>query len=288
MKKSRFFELSFIAMLPFLSCVSVVESVVEKTGRALDGSAFAEKKIARFQALVKEGAACDMEILDAQSKSGRRSLIISLKKFPAIKLRGSEPDADGNFTLSSLEYLSGNTAGWNEYSLELFGAGTFRKGNNAAIFSVDGEIEQVQISRGKIRRYDTRVTGGEALVNLRNRGLRVEALTEWMKSRENAPTGQDRQSFEKYWKPVLFPEMCVEKKRPAGWQAEGDVWARAEDIRWNTSYTERIFPEELRPVRNSGTLLRDWEEAFEWIYFQYEWETLIGLLSRETSLKQVK
>jgi hypothetical protein len=267
-----------------MSCVSLIE----KTGQVLDGSAFAEKKIARYEALTKEGAACDMEILDAQSKSGQRSLIISLKKFPAIKIRGSEPDEEGNFTLSSLEYLSGNTSGWNEYSLELFGTGTFKTDNNSATFSIDGEIEHVQISRGKIRRYDTRVTGSDALTNLRNRGLRVESLTEWMKSGENAPSGQDRGGFNKYWKPFLFPEMCAKKKRPAGWQQEDDVWAKAEDIRWNISYTERLFPEELRPVRDSGTLLRDWEEAFEWIYLMYEWDTLSGLLSLETNLKQVK
>jgi hypothetical protein len=264
-----------------LGCVSLVE----KTGRALDRSAFAEKKIARYQSLEKEAL---MEVLEARNRAGETSLIVTLKDFPAIKFRGTGPDAQGKFWITALEYLSGNVSGWNEYSLELSGEGTFTANETGAVFSLEPELERVQISHGKIRRYDTRITGGDALTNLRNRGERIAALAEWMTEQEPPSTAHDRKSFEKYWKPVFFPEICAKRKRPPDWQREGDTWARAEDMRWNQSYTGRLFPEELRPIRDTGTLLRDWEEALEWIYLQYEWGTLTELLSRQTALKRVK
>jgi hypothetical protein len=109
-----------------------------------------------------------------------------------------------------------------------------------------------------------------------------------MHGREDAPAGLDRKGFENYWKPVLLPELVSKKKRPPEWQAENVQWIKAEDVNWNSAYTEQVFPEHLRAVRNSGTLLRDWEEAFEWIYLEYEWERISALLSPEINMQRIK
>jgi len=263
-------------------------SLMEKTGKALDGSAFAEKKIARYRAREKEGAEFDMELLHAQNKAGQRLLLVSQNKFPAVQLRVTEPDSEGKFYASSIDYVSSSTAGWNQYSMELSGTGLCVLSDTAAAFSLNSDIEKVQITRGKIRLYETTLTGGEAVNNLRNREDRIEAIAEWMKEREDAPQGLDRRAFAAYWKPILFPEISPKRKRPAGWQIDGDTYARAEEIRWNTGYSRRVFPEPFWPVRDSGTLLRDWEEALEWIYLQYEWETFIGMFFDEITLKRVK
>jgi hypothetical protein len=142
----------------------------------------------------------------------------------------------------------------------------------------------VQISSGRIRRYDTLITGGDALTNLRNRRERITAVVEWMASLNNLQE-QSLDEFDRYRKPLLFPEMTAKKQRPKDWRQEDDVLVRAEGILWNTSYTERVFPEELWNVRNSGTMLRDWEEALEWIYFEYEWEKIKELLSHQIILQ---
>ena len=284
MRKIKILALFAVPILLLSGCLSVVE----KTGQVLDGSAFAEKRVARYRALEREGAALDFEIHEMRNRRGQLSLVILPKDFPAIKIRGTEPDAEGNFWVSSLEYLSGSASGWNEYSLEIFGTGTFIQNSGEASFSLDGELEQVQISQGRIRRYDTRITGNDAQAALRNRAVRIEALTEWMLAREGAPQGLSRKNFNSYWKPVLFPELSAKRRRPAGWTQRGDSWGRAEDIRWNHSYSERTFPEEFWPVRNSGTFLRDWEEAFEWVYLQYEWGRLSEALSHETTLRRIR
>jgi len=267
----------FIAAFALFSgCVSLVE----KAGRVLDGSAFAEKEIDGYKT---DG----MEIKVVKNKAEKRSVIIKLDEFPMMNLRGSYPDENGNFNITSLEYLAGSVQGWNEYTLDLSGTGSLTLGETAALQILE-EIEPVQISAGRIRRYDTRITGNEALTGLRNRRERILASVEWMTAFDDAPNGQNIDNFEEYWKPILFPEMVSKKKKPQDWLYDGDIFIEAEDINWNTSYTKRVFPEELQQVRNSGTLLRDWEEALSWIYLEYEWENIKGNLSRLTILQKKK
>ena len=263
-------------------------SLLDKAGQALDGSAFAEKKIAVYQAVKKDGAEVDMEMWEMRSKAGEGSYIITLGQFPSIKIRCTLPDESGDFNLTALDYLGGNPHGWNEYRLDLHGQGTLWMGGTAALITIPDEIEPVQISWGRIRRYDTRITGTEALTNLRNRHERIMALCEWMNSLEGSPKGIEQSEFESYWKPLLFPELVPKKQKPVLWRQDTDQWNMAEDIRWNTGYTERTFPELLRPIRNSGTMLRDWEEAIDWLYLEYEWQRITEQLSKETMLHKKK
>jgi len=131
------------------------------------------------------------------------------------------------------------------------------------VLELDKDIEHIQITSGRIRRYDTRITGDDALKSLRNQTIK------------------DIDDFENFWKPVLFPELVSKKKRPDGWLMEGDIFEKNEDIFWNTGYTWRVFLEDLHPVRNSGTLLRDWEETLSWLYLSYEWENTKDILSQK-------
>ncbi|MCL2762355.1 MAG: hypothetical protein FWD36_03980 [Treponema sp.] len=281
------FILCGIALLLCLGCTTVVE----KTGQALDGSAFAEKNIATYQTPDPQGkkkVPAEMEIREMRNKAGEHSVLITLHTFPAMRIRGSAPDSRGEFQLTSLDYLGGNHHGWNEYRLDLFGSGNLVLGETTAALSIPGEIEPVEISFGRIKRYDTRITGTEALTSLRNRRERIVALAEWMNSREDTPALDNQKAFAQYWKPLILPEMVKKKNRPEHWQQEHDLWVKAEDIRWNTGYTERMFPEMLRPIRNSGTMLRDWEEALEWLYIEYEWERIKESLAKERFYTRIK
>jgi hypothetical protein len=75
--------------------------------------------------------------------------------------------------------------------------------------------------------------------------------------------------FELYWKNILFPELASRKNRPPVYNENDAEWVWASDVRWNVNYTRQLFPEELWELRNSGALLRDWEESISWIYFEY-------------------
>jgi len=267
----------FCGLILFL-CADCV-SLVEKTGQVIDGSAFAVKKTAVY-------IAPDMELWEMQNKAGEGSFIIRLNNFPTLKLRCSAVNESGEFNLVSLDYLGGGAQGWNEFRLDIAGEGRLVLDETTAAISVRPEIEAIQISFARIKRYDTRLSGNEALTGLRNRYERIKTIAEWMNGREDAPKGSDIKNFEKYWKPILFPETVFKRKRPQDWQQPDDQWNRAESINWNKGYTERVFPEELREVRNSGTMMRDWEEALDWIYNEYEWSRIQETLSRETVLKR--
>ncbi|MDR0301776.1 MAG: hypothetical protein LBI04_05610 [Treponema sp.] len=259
---------------------------MEKAGRTLDGSASAEKKVTVYRASKKNGADEDIEVTVIKNKAGVQSVLISLNNFPMMRLCGSMPDENGEFFLTSLDYLSGSVHGWNEYSMKILGGGALSLGETC-VLEINNEIENIQISSGRIHRYDTRINGAEALTSLRNRNERISATAEWMLSLD-APKGQTIEEFEIFWKPILLPETVSKNQRPYGWLQEGDEFVKAEDIRWNTGYTERTFSEELYPVRNSGTMLRDWEESLSWIYLNYEWENIKEILSHQIILQSVK
>jgi len=255
---------------------------MEKTGKALDGSAFDEKTVSRYK------ASNDLEMLITRNNSYVQFIVISFPDFPMMKLRASFPDKNNAVIFSSLEYLAGSTHGWSEYTLELAGETvlSFDDDNKAVLETL--KIEKIRISEGRIHRYDSRITGNEALTALRNRRERVISTVEWMRANENVSEKQSLKAFEKYWKPVLFPEIVLFNKRPSGWKLEDDIFEFSDDIRWNKGYTMRTFPEELHNIRNSGTMLRDWEEALSWIYMEYMWETITETFTKNIIFTKIK
>jgi hypothetical protein len=280
MKFIKIFILIFATLLIF-NC-----AIMEKAGRALDGSDLKFKTISAYKSSKKNKFKTEMEISIIENKKNKeKSIIIKIDEFPMIKLLGSFPNDEGAFFLTALEFLAGSAHGWNEYILELVGTGNLKLGDTAIL--IIENMEPVQITKGRVHRYDTRVTGNDALSALRNRRERILSITEWMDSL-NLQKGKSLDDFEEFWQPILLPETVKKKNRPDGWIQDADQFQKADSIRWNTSYTERTFPEELWPIRNSGTLLRDWEEAVSWIYLEYEWKNIVELLSKETIFTKTK
>ncbi|MDR1095588.1 MAG: hypothetical protein LBL31_04310 [Spirochaetaceae bacterium] len=154
----------------------------------------------------------------------------------------------------------------------------------------------VTITRGALKRDDTVITGTEALGILQNRLDRIDALAAWMAQSGYARPFAGRKDFEEYWRAILLPETVSRKKRPARFAAEAAT-VPAEGYQWNTAYTAFLFPlndknekedkeekevqeektspqnAELAKMRDSGALLRDFEEAVPWIEFQYQTKT---------------
>jgi hypothetical protein len=148
-------------------------------------------------------------------------------------------------------------------------------------FTADYSVEEgiVTITSGALRRDDTVIKGDEAAGILRNRLNRINALTEWMTQSDYARPFDTRKDFESYWRAILLPETVNKTKRPARFPADDAAESYAEGYRWNRAYTTLLFPTnedneepenaELAKMRNSGALLRDFDEAALWIYFQY-------------------
>ncbi|MDR1654981.1 MAG: hypothetical protein LBR96_03200 [Treponema sp.] len=281
----------------FAVFLSTCITAAEKAGQIADGSFFEEKTLRRWQgSLLMEangGAGGRIEVLEKQDREGRLSLVLSLENFPWMEIRCSAPAEDGSFYPVRLHYLGGSNSGWNEYELDLSGAAHFTPSPPSLRFL--SPPETVQISGGAIRLRDSTFTGAEALTRLRNRRERILALAEWMRGYSQNRMFRTLEQFSAYWQPILLPETVSKKKRPAEWKKEGAEWIRGEGINWNKTYTAFLLQtaenprnSELEALRNSGALLRDWEEAVQWIYTEYAWEKTGEDLSREEiRLKQI-
>lgn len=287
------------AALTLMLLVTGCASLVEKAGRALDGSAFAERELAVYHLAWAggftdaEGEPPDEETGSVEvrrllrEEDGGEFLAISPGTLPGLRINGTLPGENGEFHLISLDFFCSNIMGWNSFTMEISGAGVFLPNGEGALLKLDAPVEAVNIIRGKIRRDETRLTGEDALTVLRNRQERISVLCEWMRG-PDTPRFRNQAEFENYWQPILLPEMLPPDQRPPAWTEQDAEWSRGEDVSWNASYTRARFPEALWKIRDSGTLLRDWEEAIDWIYFMYLWDDLFCALSNEMNLKGVR
>ncbi|MDR0641422.1 MAG: hypothetical protein LBG07_03080 [Treponema sp.] len=274
--------LVFFPILFLSGCLSLTEGA----GRLLEGRFNYTVRHYRSPKTVPQGRG--YQVLERAGKAGR-GLDILIEALPFITLKASLPEQNGSFYLKSLDYLGGNSSGWVEFSLALSGGGSFisREGGVSTL-RLRPPTDAALISGGRIRREGTLLSGEEALRALNNRYERIQALTEWMRGKE-APlrAAGSLENFESYWKPLLLPELVPRKKRPPLYSAgTGLRRLRAEQVSWNTAYTEKILPEELRSLRDSGTLNRDWEESRGWIFLIYAWDHIFNTL--ETSAVELR
>jgi hypothetical protein len=269
--------------LGLAACLGGCSSLAAKGGQVLDGTAFGEEIRETYR---EERAGADnpggLRVGRIRQRGGGEYIALSFDGMPNLRLRGSLPGPGGAFSLMSLDFFCSSVMGWNEFSRGLSGEGVLRLTETWGVLRFDAAPQALDISGGGIRRKNTRISGDQAAQALKNRQERIEALVEWMAA--GGGEFADPRGFEEYWRPRLFPELVPAKKRPPAWETPDPQWVRAEDIAWNRTYTEKLFPEELRPLRDSGALLRDWEEALGWIYLQYHWDRLAGSLVREITL----
>jgi hypothetical protein len=214
-----------------------------------------------------------------QSNDDKEFLEIALSNVPNLLFNTSLPDASGRIYLTSYNYFCSSIFGWNDFTMDVSASGTLIENGGRTLLHINSPIEVIGISSGKIRYNEERLIDDSALRTLNNRYERILALSEWMHTQSDVPLFNDEKDFENYWKPLIFPELVSARKRPSSWKKENAEWNRADDINWNVSYTENLFPEDLHVYRNSGGLLRDWEEALSWIYVEYHWNDVCNQLS---------
>ena len=275
----------YICCLLFAVCyLTGCSSMVQKGGEILEGSASGEMELAYYRSIGTRKES-KVELRELREKDGKIILEITSSAWPGFALHGTRPGGSGVFSLTEARILSSHVHGWNEFTLDILGNAVFDdpKKSGSTLYTAR-ETERVQISSGKIRLKSSRLTGEAALTPLRNRRERILAIIEWMQINENqkAAVFVTQKEFAKFWKPKLFPELVMRKNRPPEYSNQNAQWQKADSIKWNTSYTELLFPEELpgadqfREYRNTGALLRDWEEALPWIYMEYSWDYIVG------------
>ncbi|AEF81689.1 hypothetical protein [Leadbettera azotonutricia] len=249
-------KLSGFLIFNLILLISGCSTLMNKAGEALDGTAFADKTLAIYATKGKRKER-KVEARQVRLKNGEEMLAITDSNFPGLEFRGYIPDSSGNFELGSAKILSSHVHGWNEFTLDILGSASFSVNGDRAILNTPQPIEGVQISAGRIRLKSNRITGTEALANLRNRRERILALIDWMKKQPGIPEFKNQKDFDKYWGAVLFPKQASNSK----------------------------FGESLEEYYDSGAMLRDWEEASPWIYIEYCWDDIIAGLNNTVLTK---
>ncbi|MDR2601066.1 MAG: hypothetical protein LBC53_01235 [Spirochaetaceae bacterium] len=280
--------------------------VTEAAGRFFDGSAFSEKPAST--AILASNPKTSIVFVEKKEKPP--SLRITNKDFPGLTLYAQAPDEKGRFMFTEVLLTSAHFGGWNEVRYAVYGTAVYQAGDadgKSASLVFETPLEITGINAGRVKRGQERLSGDRGLQEAKNREERIEALVNWMASsygvfkKPPADGGEDASGsaeaangfvnaalFEAYWRPVLMPEICKPSSRPdaynqtiteakeAGVKIERKL---AEDVSWNVNYTKRLFPEYMHNFRNSGALLRDWEEAANWIYIKYLWEKIPSIFA---------
>ena len=270
-------------------------SLVQKSADVLEGNAFKEKTSALYRSEKTNNAVIELE--EITFKDGEEALQITSSAWPSLALRGSYT-GNGDIEFLEARILSSHVNGWNELNIQLLGVGHFSANDSSrtlrspSLLRIPGKIERVEITDEKIRLKSSRLTGSAAGTALKNRRERILALTEWMDEylqKNYSPVFANQRQFENYFKPLLFPELHSKKKQSEKYKTlfpkESSEWTMGDGVKWNRSYTEYLFPQELWELRNSGSLLRDWEEALPWMFIEYSWDSIIKSLDDATLFK---
>ena len=300
--------LAVSSVLLVVSCASLVD----KAGGVLDGSAFEQKILARYataktrpRSKTKDGVTVTL----TRDKSAASRIVIEDERFANLKLRGNFDEAGGVFELTEYTFLCASPHGWNDITVAVIGSGELTRrdappGASLALNSAsdgfgEAAIEVIGISGGAVRRGAARLSGEEALTALSNRRERLLAVAQWMREQQDVPAFKSQNEFAAFWEPVFFPELSPFTKAAPPFDAlyaaarQKDAARRVlgDDVSWNAAYTELLFEGaagRLCPVRDSGALLRDWEESLAWLYLEYSWDSLVETLSRGVPLVKAK
>ena len=255
-------------------------SIVQKSGEIVDGSFFDEMELAAYRSKAQQDKT-RIELRELKLDDGKWITEIESSRWPGLSFRGSMPAGNGSIELFQARIFSSHVNGWNSFTLDTLGSAFFNTPLKAGSdFRITSEVERIQISSGSIRLKSSRFTGNAALTALRNRRERILALIEWMeKSSGQKRIFSSENNFEAYWKKRLFPELMKARERTPEYTTRNAKWRRADSVRWNLTYTEKYFTEDLWEYRNSGAMLRDWEEALAWIFIEYSWDYIVESFS---------
>ncbi len=178
------------------------------------------------------------------------------------------PDRAGGWEVSliGMKWFNNWPNGWTEATFVADGSFDLLPSQGGFAIRVKDAPEIDAPSAARIRYFSDYYGGTEALEQLTRRWNRIEAYAGFLQSRHDSSWFGDRRRVRRF----LFPELYGYDQPPE----PGHASVLADSIRWNTDYTKKEFPENLRPLRDSGTMLRDYEESPELWALAVRWDTL--------------
>lgn len=176
-------------------------------------------------------------------------------------------------------YMFGNWShGWTEAEYEASGKILLKKEDVYWTLELLDTLEFWDIKEGAVRYYDVIYDKDNGLYKVKNKIDRITETVKFLKT-----LGLDdyygnfyfytpsAKPFKRAIKKVLFPELTgylpelikKDKLSPC-YDITSDFdpkFVMGDELLWSSEFTERFFPENLKELRNSGTLYRDFEES---------------------------
>jgi len=253
----------------------------EKIGKAFDGTSFQYKTNSTWKAMWPG----NLIVREITYKDGSKGVVVRSDDIPYLTFYGGEPDSKGVFPLTKAYFLAGNYGGWQEFDIEIEGHGRIKDfGNGFLDFTIPDNVKFDSIIDGKIRRDATRLSGEQALKELRARMERIDYLVNWMKESNDSKTMtfKDQADFEKYWRGILFAKRGAGQSKLAK-TLSGIVFGK----RGAGAGQDVELPAELEALIKNGALRADWDEAASWIWTFYYWPDLNLILNKEIVMQKV-
>jgi hypothetical protein len=159
---------------------------------------------------------------------------------------------DIEFYIERFEYLDKWPNGWTQGIHEASGIILFQKQDDRWEAKVMEEVEIWDIIKGEIRYFNDYYRDNKGLGKVKNRMERIRALNDFIK--ENG-----------------FPEYfgSLKKVTPSGPGFQRTV----KNFLFNKN---TVYPETLQKVKESGTVMRDFEEASGLMYMEYNMEYFLN------------
>lgn len=219
-----------------------------------------------------------------KDNKGKEWIEISSKLIDPIIFKGTfniDESGDIDIYLNAMQFLAVWPNGWTEGEANIFAKLKLTKEENYYKCKIEEKFEIFEITKGAIRYQDDYYYDDKGLINVKNKFDRIIALNEFLKKQEgsqeffltpifSSKTNKSyKDNFEKFLFPELFLDSVVYKSSNFKITDPSNDLILGENILWNKKYTDNFFPEHLKNVRNSGTMLRDFEETIDLCFAEY-------------------
>lgn len=214
------------------------------------------------------------------SETGTAATIRMVRNSKTFLTGRAEKAADGSWTVypERLHWFSNWKEGWTEADIAATGTLVARERNKGWTVSTVEPFAPEYTESARIRYQDTRLTADKCVALFDRRINRIRAATHFLNERFDGRSfpefdrGGAESAFSAAAGPVLFPEIYGYPEGTVKSQKSGETRKRGEGIVWDAGYSASEIPENLREVRDTGTLYRDWEETSLLFYYIYELE----------------
>ncbi len=270
----RFCLLVFVSLLGLMtgSCSSLVGFGMN----ALQSAVSDAPQLTTLETYTLTQEQTDFKLELAQDGQKVNYLVLSSNLVPGVKIYGLWQPEHNQAELTKWYGFANWPGGWSEFEESLTGQLYVSFGEGLVSIKTKDAIQKLELIKGRIRLGNTIFSQERSLGLLSLRRTRVLALVEYMQSAEHAPNDSQSKEFRDYWTTYLLPELSQAGKAGKTVYAEG--------VNWHSDYSAEILPQHLAQLRDQGGILRDWQEAYDWLLAEYSWPTFLAVLDQGLSL----